>query len=80
MANQELGAPLLMHGGTVRQLHRIDLAERFKSESWLQQLLYDHPQLLPLGKIEPVAEDSVAVVQGLPTDAGPLDLLLVDRH
>lgn len=48
-------------------------------ESWLRDLLYAHPDLLPIQEIEPAFGDTVAVCRELPTRAGPADLLLLNR-
>jgi hypothetical protein len=48
-----------------------------RSEDWLQALLFKHPELLPIGEIEPAFEPVIPVCRELPTPAGPLDLLFI---
>ena len=47
------------------------------NEAWLQHLLADHPQALPITEIEPFLEKAVPICLELNTKAGPIDLLLV---
>jgi hypothetical protein len=49
-------------------------------EKWLQQLLFDHPDLLPASLIHPSYSPLIPVCQELNTDAGRLDLLYVTPH
>lgn len=47
------------------------------SEDWLQSLLFEQPDLLPIVQIEPAFADAVPVCREMPTPAGPIDLVLV---
>jgi hypothetical protein len=49
-------------------------------ERWLQDVLYAHPELLPMEEIEPVFSDAVPVCRELPTRVGPLDLVYVNKQ
>ncbi len=67
-------------GGPVQALRRIDLAgrdERRLSESWLQRLVFEHPDLIPIGSIEPAFGPLLPCCRELGTPAGPLDVLYV---
>jgi len=46
-------------------------------EDWLQDLLFKHPESLPLVQIDPSFANPIPVVRELRTDAGPLDVLYV---
>lgn len=61
-------------------LERVPLAgtnERF-SEAWLQRLIFDHPELLPISEIEPAFGPLHRLCRELPTPVGPLDLLFTN--
>lgn len=61
-------------------LERVSLAgtnERF-SEAWLQRLIFDHPELLPISEIEPAFGPLHRLCRELPTPVGPLDLLFTN--
>jgi len=45
------------------------------SEQWLQDLLFEHPQCLPIDEVEPGYEGLVPVCRELRTPVGPLDIL-----
>jgi hypothetical protein len=47
-------------------------------EHWIQRKIHEHPELLPIGEIEPAFSGAVAVCMELPLDAGPADNLLVN--
>lgn len=49
-------------------------------ERWLQDLLYTHPELLPIEEIEPVFSGPVPVSRELPTRVGPLDLVYINKQ
>ena len=47
-------------------------------ERWLQDLLFAHPELLPIEEIEPIFAGAVPVCRELPTRVGPLDLVYLN--
>ncbi|MDF1806811.1 hypothetical protein [Hyphomonas sp.] len=62
-----------------RALDRLDFADRDErhDEDWLQSLVNDHPQVLPITDLEPAFDDVVPVCRELPLPSGYLDNLLV---
>lgn len=78
MSNYQFSTPLIVRGKEATRLHRVPFNERSFDESWLQELLFCHPSLIPFHEIEPVFSDSLPVVRELPTPAGPLDLLYMN--
>ena len=49
-------------------------------ERWLQDLLFAHPELLPIEEIEPIFSGAVPVCRELPTRVGPLDLVYLNEQ
>ena len=47
------------------------------SEEWLQRLLFEQPDILPIEQIESAFSEVAPVCRELPTPAGPIDLVLV---
>ena len=47
------------------------------NEAWLQNLIYDHPGLIPAGEIEACFDDLVPVAKEFPLSSGYLDNLFV---
>lgn len=80
MTQGQFGAPVVVRDGRASILQRVRFDGRDYDEAWLQQLLFDHPRLLPIGEIEPWFDDALPVVRELPTAAGPLDLLYVNAR
>src|SRR5687767_13805910 len=78
LSNRQLTTPLLLQGGRATRLHRIGLDELFRSEEWLQEMLYAHPGLLPVDEVEPAFEGLLPVARELSTASGPLDLMYVN--
>jgi hypothetical protein len=52
MANRD-GMPILIHGGTTKELAPIELASGAFDEAWIQKLVFDHPATIPIRQIEP---------------------------
>lgn len=48
-------------------------------ESWLQRLLQDHPQILPVDEIEPIFSPLVPIGREISTDVGQIDNLFISR-
>lgn len=67
--------------GQTSRLERIPLQGAESSstynEDWLQDLLFNHPESLPLLEIDPAFSNPIPVVRELNTAAGPLDVLYV---
>lgn len=78
MAKYQFTTPLIVRGGEAVRLHRIPFSEKTFAESWLQELLFTHPALIPFHDLEPIFSDSIPLVRELPTAAGPLDLLYMN--
>ena len=45
------------------------------NEDWLQNLLYKHPQSLPIAEIDPAYTGLIPICREMGTPAGPLDVL-----
>jgi len=58
----------------------VPFGEKSYDEAWLQALLYDHPELLPCGSLDPAFEDMVAVAREMPTERGPADVVLMNEN
>jgi len=75
MAGRQFTSPLILQNGSAHPLHRVAFEDRRMNESTLQELLFDHPELLPTRSIEPIFDELIPVCRELPTTAGSLDLL-----
>ena len=80
--SSQFSAPLLIpHDGPSQSLERIPLstsdASNEYSEAWLQNLLFEHPEALPINEIDPAYSGAVPICTELNTHVGPIDALFV---
>lgn len=54
--------------------------DRPYDESWLQELIRSHPDILPVAEIEPVFSPLAPVGREVMTDSGPIDNLFVSHR
>jgi len=70
------GIPVLVDpGGQKTRLERIRLGSGNHDENWLQELIQDHPSVLPVADIEPGFGDPVAIAREIPCGHGLIDNL-----
>lgn len=70
------GIPVLVgHEGERQALDRIHLGSGTHNENWLQELIQDHPAILPIADIEPGFGDPVPVAREVPCGHGDIDNL-----
>ncbi len=48
-----------------------------KDEAWLQEILYSHPELLPVNEIDDFYAPPISIGREVGTDRGPIDNLYV---
>ena len=58
-----------------RTLECIPLKGHKFSEAWLQERLFNHPEILPFGEIDPSFETAIPLCMELETDAGNIDVV-----
>jgi len=71
---------MIVEGGHATRLQRVPLFERDFKEAYLQQLLFEHPALLPIDELEPMFGGLIPLGREVPTPAGPIDLLYVNAE
>lgn len=70
------GLPILIPAaGPCQKLERIRLGAGVHDEDWLQGLIFDHPQLLPVSQIEPGFGDPLPAAREVPCAHGSIDNL-----
>ena len=74
---------LVAADGSSFQLSKVPLSGESSlglySEDWLQNLLYKHPQALPIAEIDDSFSDLVPICREMETPVGPIDVLFVTR-
>jgi hypothetical protein len=69
---------MLIENDEAVALDRLPFGEKSYTESWLQDLLWDHPSLLPVAEIEPIFDGLLPVAWELQTGCGLVDLLFIN--
>jgi hypothetical protein len=67
-------------GGSAIQLASDDGAPALHDEAWLRDLVFDHPELLPIEEIEPMLDPLVSACVELPMSAGNADNLFLNLN
>lgn len=80
MSKSQLTTPLVIRNGRAAQLQRVPFGETGFTESWLQELLYLNPSLLPIDDIEALFGKLIPLARELPTNAGFIDLVFINRE
>lgn len=78
MGDRQFATPVLVRNGRAAALQRIEFDDDFHDEDWVQQLLFEHPELIPFDELAPEFNGSVAVAREVESGAGPIDLLYVN--
>ncbi|SRR6266446_6705622 len=62
------------------KLNALDENERLHDESWLQEVLRKHPDILPVGEIEPIFHPLVPIGREVAVAGGKMDNLFISRR
>lgn len=66
-------------GEPVRRAAKLPFGDtRGRNEAWLRDLLFAHPEVLPVGDVDPSFGPLLPLCRELRTEAGPLDLAFVN--
>lgn len=72
------GVPVIIGaGGVSAPLEKLSLGGGDYTEDWLQRLAHDHPQVLPVDRIEPGFDEIYAVAREVPCAHGSIDNLFI---
>jgi hypothetical protein len=75
-----IGQPVIVGPGYSRLLERIPLVPKGQGafeEAWLQKLIHDSPECLPVGEIEPSFGRLIPICREMPVPGGLIDNLLM---
>jgi len=78
MENDQYASPVLIRKNETIILQRVPLMENVFNESWLQNLLFENPTILPFSDLEPTFDGSLPIVREMSTGAGPVDLIYMN--
>jgi len=78
IGNRRGGNPIVVNPDeSVASPRRVPFTEKVFDEGWLQGMIEDHPELLPISEIEPAFSPAVSVGREVPTACGNMDNLLL---
>ncbi len=78
MKDRQFVTPVLVRDGEATPLRRVPFDERTFDELALQDLLFAHPALIPVGDIEPLFAGLRPLARELPVGGGFLDLIFMN--
>lgn len=59
---------------------RVSFSAKTFYEDWIQELIFEHPEVLPVDEIEPVFSPLISVAREFPTNAGPIDNIFISPN
>ena len=71
---------LIDENASGESLRAIDNRERVYDETWLQELLRQHPDILPVAEIEPVFYPLIPIGREVVTETGAIDNLFISHR
>ncbi len=77
---KQYSQPLIIRNNSTLLLEKISLGKNNYNEEWIQDLCFNHPNLLPINEIEPSFCDMVPICKELMTDSGPVDLIYINQY
>jgi hypothetical protein len=77
-AMRRAGSPIEIGGDRAERLERVPLNEPIFREDWLQRLIHENPDLLPINEIRSSIGPLTALGREIGTSVGTIDNLLVD--
>ena len=70
--------PIIIQNGNVQSLEKLSLGSSEYNESWIQELCFENPTLLPLNEIEPTFGGMIPICRELSTKSGYIDLIYLN--
>ena len=71
---------LITKDASGEKLQPIDIRNQAYDEAWLQELLREHPDILPVAEIEPIFQPLTPIGRETPTETGAIDNLFVSHR
>lgn len=78
--NRQQGIPFFINREKTFKLERISLNEKVFQESWLQKLIYENPQILPIDNIESGFAPLISLGREILTSVGYIDNLYISPN
>jgi hypothetical protein len=72
--------PVSIRDEKVSLLTKVPVASKGYNEDWIQNLCFNHPEMLPIAEIEPTFNDMVPICRELACPSGSMDLVYVNEY
>lgn len=80
MAQRQYCTPHTVAAGRALALPRVSLDDRTLPERWYQQLLFEHPSLIPVDEIEPAFGPLIPLARELHVGGGRVDVVYINAQ
>lgn len=71
---------IINEDGNTEHLYRLSFEDSGFNEAWLQNMLFENPQSLPLGEIDAAYQEICPLCTEMNTGAGPIDIVYMTPH
>ena len=78
--NRQQGSPYFISSDNSLKLERVPLIEKHFSENWLQKLIHENPQILPIDEIESGFAPLISIGREISTSVGYIDNLYISPN
>lgn len=78
--NRQQGSPYFLNENNSQKLERIPLIEKHFQENWLQKLIHENPQILPIDDIESGFAPLISLGREIQTSVGFIDNLYISPN
>ncbi len=75
---RQYARPVIISGNKSITAKRLQYNEREYTEKWLQDIVHNHPECLPISDIEPLFEDVISLCTEMEMESGFVDNVLIN--
>jgi len=72
--------PILLRNNLVETLEKVNFNNSLYDESWIQNICFQNPQILPLYELEPTFIGMIPICRELSTESGFIDLIYLNEY
>ncbi len=72
--------PILLRNNIVETLEKVHFNTSLYDESWIQNICFQNPQILPFEELEPTFIGMIPICRELSTDSGFIDLIYINEY
>ena len=72
--------PILLRNNIVETLEKVHFNTSLYDESWIQNICFQNPQILPFDELEPTFIGMIPICRELSTDSGFIDLIYINEY